>query len=285
MTLNPDGSFTYTPTAGYIGPDSFTYRATDGTVFSAPITVAINVQPALPTAAPDIYAATSGQVLVVPAAAGVLANDTDPNGLPLTTLPASQPLHGTLTLNPDGSFTYTPNAGYVGLDAFTYQAVDVNGASVAAAVSINVQPALPTAAPDAYAATAGQALVVPAASVLANDTDPNGLPLTALPASQPLHGTLTLNPDGSFTYTPTGRLRRPRLVHLSGGRRRRHEHAGGRDHQRPGGDPGGPGRQLQRHLGPGPDRPRRSRRAAQRHRPPTACRSRRPWRPSRSTAR
>ncbi len=205
VTLNPDGSFTYTPTTGSTGPDTFTYRATDGSIFSAPVTVTVNVAAALPTANADAYTATVGTPLTVPAATGVLSNDTDPNGLALTAAVATQPTHGTLTLNADGSLTYTPTAGYIGTDTFTYQAADSAGQSTPTTVTVNVQSAgLPVANPDTYLLSGGTTLTVPAATgVLANDTDPNGLPLTAAVVTQPTHGTLTLNADGTLTYTPT----------------------------------------------------------------------------------
>ena len=204
LTLNPDGSFTYTPTTGTSGPDSFTYRATDGTVFSNPVIVTVNVQPALPVAVADTYTAVIGTPLIVPVVTGVLANDTDPNGLTLTAGAITQPTNGTLTLNPDGSLTYTPNAGFLGTDSFTYQATDANGSSAPATVTVNVQAAgLPVANPDVYVATIGTPLNIPVATgVLANDTDPNGLTLSAVVATMPTNGTLTLNPDGSLTYTP-----------------------------------------------------------------------------------
>ena len=204
VTLNPDGSFVYTPIAGTSGTDTFTYRATDGTVFSDPVVVTLNVQPTLPVANPDTYTAIAGTPLMVPATSGVLANDTDPNGLPLAAVVATPPTHGTLTLNADGSLIYTPTAGYLGFDSFTYQASDDNGVSSPAMVSINVQPAgLPAATPDGYTLTAGMTLTVPVATgVLGNDTDPNGLPLSAVVATQPGNGSLILNADGSLTYTP-----------------------------------------------------------------------------------
>ena len=58
------------------------------------------------------------------AAAGVLGNDADPDGDPLTAVLVSGPSHGTLTLNANGSFTYTPNANFNGTDSFTYRASD-----------------------------------------------------------------------------------------------------------------------------------------------------------------
>jgi hypothetical protein len=69
----------------------------------------------------DAYLAGSDQTLTVPAERGVLSNDT---GSPLTLITHTQPVHGTLSLNPDGSFIYTPSAGYVGSDTFTYTVSD-----------------------------------------------------------------------------------------------------------------------------------------------------------------
>jgi ELWxxDGT repeat protein len=81
----------------------------------------------LPTARPivanDSYVYQAGAALTVPAP-GVLANDSSPSGLPLSAILVSGPSNGALTLNADGSFTYTPNAGFHGLDSFTYQAND-----------------------------------------------------------------------------------------------------------------------------------------------------------------
>ena len=204
VTLNPDGSFTYTPTAGSYGPDTFTYQASNGTTLSDPVAVTVNVAPTLPTTNPDTYTVIAGTTLTAPGASGLLINDTDPNGLPLAASVAAGPAHGTLTLNADGSLIYTPTAGYVGPDSFTYRASDAAASGGAATVTINVVAATPVANPDAYTATSGTPLVVPASTgVLANDTDPNGLPLAATVATAPLHGTLTLNGDGSLVYTPT----------------------------------------------------------------------------------
>ena len=82
LVLSPNGSFTYTPTADYTGPDAFTYRATDGSLNSNTATVNITVTPIdhAPVAADDTYSTTEGIALVVDAAKGVLANDTDRDG-------------------------------------------------------------------------------------------------------------------------------------------------------------------------------------------------------------
>jgi hypothetical protein len=202
LVLMPDGSFVYTPATGYRGPDSFTYAAHEADGTSPPTTVSITVTGQPPVANPDHYSVAGGTTLVVNAAMGVLANDTDAEGDPLTAVLASGAAHGQVTLNSDGSFSYTPAAGYRGPDSFTYTAQDRDGASNAATVSIQVGLP-PTPADDAYTATEGSVLSVSAAvGVLANDTDAEHDPLTAVLVSRPANGQLVLNADGSFTYTP-----------------------------------------------------------------------------------
>ena len=78
-------------------------------------------------------------MLDVPAA-GLLSNDSDPDGDSLSTSLASGPANGSVTVNADGSFRYTPNSGYNGADSFTYTANDGNGGSATATVGIIVEP-------------------------------------------------------------------------------------------------------------------------------------------------
>ena len=82
----------------------------------------------------------AGAPLTVSASDGVLQNDTDPNNDALTALNASTPPKGSVVLNPNGSFTYTPNLGAAGTDTFTYQANDGQLSSTAATVTINITP-------------------------------------------------------------------------------------------------------------------------------------------------
>ena len=90
-----------------------------------------------PTANPDAYSTTEDTPLTV-AAPGVLANDSDPEHDPLSAVLVSGPSHGTLTLNPDGSFTYTPATNHTGSDSFTYQASDGTLTSELATVTLTV---------------------------------------------------------------------------------------------------------------------------------------------------
>lgn len=204
LTFNGDGSFTYTPESGYHGDDTFTYKANDGTVDSAVATVTINVN-AIPEAGDDSYTIDEDGTLTTDNAAGVLANDSDADGDTLTATVVSQPTHGTLTLNTDGSFTYTPDANYHGSDSFSYKANDGTHDSPEAAVTITINSVNddPVAEADSYSVPVnGQLNVIAGHGVLSNDSDVDDDTITPTVATEPGHGTLSLNADGSFTYVP-----------------------------------------------------------------------------------
>ncbi|MGI9066294.1 MAG: tandem-95 repeat protein [Pyrinomonadaceae bacterium] len=139
LAISPNGSFIYTPASNYSGPDSFTYKANDGTVDSNTATVSITVNGVndSPAAIGDSYSVIGDLTLNV-AAPGVLSNDTDIDTGSITALLNAGPTHGTLNLNANGSFTYTPNTGYVGSDSFTYHANDGSANSNVATVTITV---------------------------------------------------------------------------------------------------------------------------------------------------
>jgi VCBS repeat-containing protein len=155
-----------------------------------------------PTAAADAFAVLHDHTLLVGTALGLLANDTSPLGHALTAVVDVAPGHGTLTLNANGSFTYRPAAGYAGPDSFTYVAKDGLFTSAPVTVSVAVTDQAPVAAGNAYKTAKGKTLTVAARGVLANDTDADRDLLTAAIATLPAHGTVTLNANGSFTYTP-----------------------------------------------------------------------------------
>jgi VCBS repeat-containing protein len=203
VALQANGSFTYTPTANFNGSDAFTYQATVNGIDTNVATVAITVTSVndVPTAAADSYSVAEDTPLTV-AAPGVLGNDTDDEG-PLSAVLVSGPAHGTLSLNANGSFTFTPAANYSGADGFTYRTSDGDAVSGVATVSITVTPVndAPVAIADSYSVTQGSALNVAAPGVLANDSDIDGA-LSAWLVSGPSNGTITLNANGAFSYTP-----------------------------------------------------------------------------------
>jgi VCBS repeat-containing protein len=207
LTQNADGSFSYSPALNFNGTDSFTYQATDGVAASnvATVTLTVTAVNDPPVAADDAYTNTTPEdtPLVVPAP-GLLANDTDADGDPLTVQLVSEPTHGVLTANADGSFKYTPAADYHGLDSFTYCACDGTAASNVATVTISITPVNdpPVAAADAYSAPEDTPLTILPSDLLANDTDADGDPLTVQLVSGPTHGVLTLSAGGVFTYAP-----------------------------------------------------------------------------------
>lgn len=210
LEFNPDGTFLYTPAVNYEGSDSFTYRANDGEFNSAPATVSLVMTPGannFPVTMPDNYLTTEDTLLTVNTARGVLANDSDSDGPSLSALIATQPANGTVTLNVNGRFTYTPNPNFFGSDTFTYRASDSINISPLETVTITVSSVNdpPAASPDNYLSPPGVNLVVDQASgVLANDTDPDNPTLTAVLQSTTTSGTLNLASNGSFTYTPNG---------------------------------------------------------------------------------
>jgi VCBS repeat-containing protein len=206
LTLNSDGSFDYTPNANFNGQDSFTYEASDGNGGTDQATVTITVHSVNDpvSASDDAYSTDQGQTLSVNAP-GVLQNDSDPDGDNLTVSQVlSNPSNGTVTLNSDGSFDYTPNGGFSGQDSFTYEVSDGNGSTAPATVTITVNNVndAPTAQNDTYTTDEDQPLTVNAPGILQNDSDPDSDTLTATLESGPSNGSLTLNGDGSFNYTP-----------------------------------------------------------------------------------
>jgi hypothetical protein len=138
-------SVTYTPAADYSGPDQFTFTASDASATSTPATISITVKAVNdpPVAKNDVYTKDEDQPLVCTAATGVLSNDFDIENDALTAelvtnVPASK---GTLVLNADGGFTFTPKPDSSGIVSFTYRAKDSgNALSQPATVQITITP-------------------------------------------------------------------------------------------------------------------------------------------------
>jgi VCBS repeat-containing protein len=128
---------TYTTPGGAV-EDVFTFVVTDGEFEAAEeVEIEIRISNARPTAGSDSYDVEVGELLVVDAP-GVLGNDADLDDDPLTAVLVSQPDHGSLVLNSDGSFTYLPDDGFVGGDEFIYAAADSLGDQSTATVSLTV---------------------------------------------------------------------------------------------------------------------------------------------------
>lgn len=154
--------------------------------------------PCTPVAVQDAYS-TPQDVQLVVGIPGVMSNDTPCGGI---VSPHILPSHGTLSLHADGSFEYTPNPGYSGPDSFVYSLLS-GPAAPPANVQITVEPApVCSAEPldDAYSTPFDTPLNVGLPGVKVNDTHCGYFVHLV---SNPGHGTLTLNADGTFLYTPT----------------------------------------------------------------------------------
>ncbi|KQS15517.1 S-layer family protein [Frigoribacterium sp. Leaf186] len=192
VTIAAGGTITYTPADGFSGTDQLTYRATDPSGGSDVATVTIHVGPIVVDDSP-VGGTVADQPLVVDADHGVLSND---KGTGLTAAVTDQPKTGTVTMGPDGSYTYTPKPGTSGKDTFGYEVTDGNGQKGTGTVTIVVAP---KAVDDVATVVAGGRVTVATPGVVGNDV---GTGLTVTSVTPAPHGTVTVAPDGSFDYTP-----------------------------------------------------------------------------------
>jgi VCBS repeat-containing protein len=212
--LGSSGWNTYTDTlSGSSTNNSFQIYTTNNKDCAVPSTLKVkNIQVVSvghnpPVANDDSITVDEGGTVTVldSAATSVLVNDTDADANPLTAVLDSGPIYGVLTLNSNGTFSYTHNGSENFSDSFTYYANDgTNNSLVAATVTITVNPVndAPMANNDGYSTDEDTALNISASGVLGNDSDIEGNPLSAVLVDNVGNGTLTLNADGSFTYTP-----------------------------------------------------------------------------------
>ncbi len=215
VVIHTDGSFTYTPNPGFIGKDHFQYRVCDNGSPSLCDSATVWIQ-VIDNSAPNNRPVANDDALRtladIPVAGNVLVNDFDPDGdhLTVATVPVLPPQHGSVVINPDGSFIYTPNSGFIGKDVFQYRVCDNAPEPLCdqALVIITILPDQngpendpPIAADDAFFTIIGNAF---SASLASNDFDPNGdaLVYDTNPVSGPYHGAVVINANGSFSFTP-----------------------------------------------------------------------------------
>ncbi|MBE2197677.1 MAG: tandem-95 repeat protein [Anaerolinea sp.] len=198
-TINADNSITYTPNADYNGTDSFNYTVSDGAGGVDTATVTITVTPVndAPVANDDSVTTAENVGVTI----DVLANDTDVDGDALTVSGVTQPVNGAVVINADNSVTYTPAAGFSGLDSFSYTVDDSNGGSDTATVTVTITAGNenPVANDDNATTAEDTAVTIP---VLDNDSDGDGDVLTVVSVTQPTHGAVVVNPDSTVMYTP-----------------------------------------------------------------------------------
>ncbi|MDE0723794.1 MAG: Ig-like domain-containing protein, partial [Alphaproteobacteria bacterium] len=214
VVLNADGSVTYTPMHNYNGPVQLEYTITDTDGLSDTAVIDINVISIndVPLAQDD-KAVTDEDVPVRITNADILRNDSDPEGDPLTiTTVRVVSGGGTAILQPNGDVVYTPAPNYNGPAVLEYVVTDGNGDFDSALINIDVLPVndAPVAVDDAAETPEDTPITIPAANILANDTDPDGDALTITAVSVASGGgTAVLNADGSVTYTPAANYNGP----------------------------------------------------------------------------
>ncbi|RIY36999.1 hypothetical protein CKY20_05610 [Capnocytophaga canis] len=206
FVLNADGTYTFTPSTDFVGTVSYTYEVCDNGTPQACATATISIQ-VLPKGINSLVANDDTAVTKVNTGVliSVLSNDFDPEGDTFSVTTHTNPSHGTVALNADGTFTYTPTTDFVGEDEFTYIICDGNVTSTCTTARVHVSVVSTTtnitvANDDAYNTDVNVAVV---GNVLNNDTDPEGDTVTTTVVTTPSNGTLSLSTDGTFTYTPT----------------------------------------------------------------------------------
>jgi outer membrane protein OmpA-like peptidoglycan-associated protein len=184
----------YTPRAGFAGSDSFTYTISDGAL-TATATVRITVRVLPPVASPD----SASTPVNTPVTLNVLTNDRDPAGEALSLVAVGTPANGSVSFEASGSVVYTPRAGFIGSDSFSYRVRNASGIEAQGQVSITVTAQPPRALSDSASTRYNTPVTV---NVLANDTDPNGLALTLVEVTGGQNGTVSFTAGGEVTFRP-----------------------------------------------------------------------------------
>ena len=199
VSLNQNGSFTYTPNRNFFGVENFVYKVTDGSLNSnlAIVTIRVNAVNDPPIARNDFYTTAED----VPVSGTVFPNDSDPDNDPLRYTLVVPPTIGSLVFQADGTFVYTPENNFHGVVTFSYQVCDPNGLCDQAVATITVTPVNdpPVAIDDLFYIQRNLQI---SATVAPNDKDPDNDPLIFSLITQPTNGTITFNVNGSFTYQP-----------------------------------------------------------------------------------
>ena len=197
VTVNANGTFSYTPNANFNGADSFTFNASDNhAATSNTATVSITVNPVNDAPVAQNGSASGNEDNTING--NLVASDVD--GDPLSFSRVTNAAHGNVTVNANGTFSYTPNANFNGADSFTFTASDNHAAtSNTATISITVNPVN-----DAPVAQNGSASGNEDNTITGtlSATDVDGDPLSFSRVANAAHGNVTVNANGTFSYTP-----------------------------------------------------------------------------------
>jgi large repetitive protein len=189
ITTNTDGTYTYTPPTGWTGTDSFTFAASDSSAESNTAIVTINVTNTAPQLDDETYYCALNQT---DTSLDLTETATDAEYDTLTVAVVSYPTHGTLALNTDGTYNYTPNTNWLGTDTFTVKANDGLADSNTATISIVTDHLLPVADANSYDITSSAPTVI----TLAGTNDGNST-LSYLVTALPTRGLLYDGPDST----------------------------------------------------------------------------------------
>ena len=209
VTLNADGTYIYTPNTDFNGTDSFEYTICDNSspalCDNAVVTITVTPVNDTPLAVDD----SNTTIEDTPVSGDVIPNDSDPDGdnLAVNTTPTADPMNGTVALNADGTYTYTPNLDFNGTDSFQYEVCDDGTPQLCARATVTITLTPVNDAPVAVDdfGTTPEDIPFNGQTVLSNDTDVDTgdtLSVNTTPISTPANGTVMINPDGTFLYTP-----------------------------------------------------------------------------------
>jgi VCBS repeat-containing protein len=208
--ISDSGALTFTPAENQNGFATVTVSLSDNggganTSGDQTFTIAVGAVNDVPNTNKDTFTIKEDATFVA-GVPGVLENDTDVENDALTAVLVSTTTNGVLDLNQDGSFVYTPNADFNGLDSFEYRAKDTElGNIVTVTIDVAGVNDVPAAKADSYETNEDTILTVETSGgVLKNDTDTDNDALSAVLVDSPTYGTVELHSDGSFIYTPKG---------------------------------------------------------------------------------
>ncbi len=200
LTINSNGTYVYTPNPNFNGKDTFYYKLCDSLLNCSTARVIITINPVndLPIANDDVQSTNED----TPVSGSVTGNDVQSGDGGNTWSLTNNVTHGTLNLNSNGSYTYTPSANYNGRDTFYYRLCDVNSDCDTAMVVITINPVndLPIANDDVQSTNEDTPV---SGSVTGNDVQSGDGGNTWSVTSNVTNGTLNFNLNGTYTYTPT----------------------------------------------------------------------------------
>ncbi|MEE9373964.1 MAG: Ig-like domain-containing protein, partial [Saprospiraceae bacterium] len=211
VTIDSLGNYTYTPDPGFTGEGNFMYEVCDDGMpmlcdtAMVVIEVIDNTDPDNnpPIGVNDNFLTENDN----PLTGDLLSNDSDPDGdnLTITTSPIDSTDNGELTIHPDGTFTYTPDSGFVGEEVFMYEVCDDGTPMECDTVMVTIEVMAGDGENDIYATddtSIGKEGEDQTGNVVDNDNDPEGDNTTVTVLDSTNNGTLVVNTDGSYTYTP-----------------------------------------------------------------------------------